>query len=191
MKFSDFPLLSIGNQVGLVGPVFGDDDTLYLTMFPGQELQEIEILEMDLDDWKAFLRQIDMQETEVLAKGVDGKLSKIILRKTQRLIEQRLSWRVFKRDGYRCRYCGNGDVPLTVDHLVLWEEGGPSTEENLVSSCRKCNKTRGNMQYVDWLNSSYYRKVRHGITNDVLVANRELLATLPTIPRRYAERKKR
>ena len=61
------------------------------------------------------------------------KLYKAVIRKCQRNIEQGVSWNVFRRDGYACRYCGNKEVPLTVDHLVLWEESGPSTEANLVS----------------------------------------------------------
>jgi 5-methylcytosine-specific restriction endonuclease McrA len=36
---------------------------------------------------------------------------------------------------------------------------GASVEDNLITACRKCNKTRGNMLYEDWLNSDYYKKV--------------------------------
>lgn len=73
--------------------------------------------------------------------------------------------------------------PLTVDHLVLWEEGGPSIPTNLVAADRRCNKTRGNMRYEDWLNSSYYRKVSKRLTTQQRDANRALLDTLDAIPR--------
>jgi 5-methylcytosine-specific restriction endonuclease McrA len=125
---------------------------------------------------------------EVMRTAVDGTVTKAILRKSQRLIEQRVSWAVFKRDGYRCRYCGAEGVPLTVDHLVLWEDGGPSVEENLVSACRPCNKTRGNMSYGDWLHSRYYRQKSSKLTPEGREANDKLLSTLNSIQRRCSER---
>lgn len=103
-------------------------------------------------------------------------------------LETKVSWKVFKRDGYACRYCGNDDVPLTIDHLVLWEEGGPSTVENLVSACKKCNRTRGNTPYADWLKHRYYLKVSKGLTADVRQQNDDLVATLDAIPRMVHKR---
>ena len=72
----------------------------------GAEAQKI--VWEDTEDWKKVLRQTDLLETEVLALSEDGKLTKAILRKSQRQIEARISWNVFRRDGYRCRYCGRG-----------------------------------------------------------------------------------
>lgn len=141
-------------------------------------------LNMDSDEWAHFLRQTDLMEIEILAKDKSGGLVKAVARKSNRQIDQNVSWRVFKRDVYACRYCGKDDVPLTVDHLVRWEEGGPSTEENLLSSCRKCNRTRGNQSYDDWLRSAYYGKVSMGLAPDVREANVVVASTLDSIPRK-------
>jgi len=114
-------------------------------------------------------------------------LYKAVVRKCQRNIDQVVSWNVFGRDNFACRYCGrshddNGNrVPLTVDHLVLWENGGPSTESNLASSCKKCNKTRGNTEYADWLNHHYYKRVAENLTQAQRQANIDLLSTLANI----------
>lgn len=191
MKFQDLNLKDVGLTIGLVGAVFDEPGRTYLCLFPGQKIQDqLETLEMDLEDWKTFLRQVDLQEVEVLQRGADGKLSKTILRKSQRLIEQRVSWSVFRRDGYQCRYCGAEGVPLTVDHLILWEEGGPSIESNLVAACRKCNKTRGNMQYEAWLESPYYKKVSAGLPPGGHEKNVEVLMNL-AVPLRHTERRTR
>ncbi len=88
---------------------------------------------------------------------------------------------MFKRDGYACRYCGRDDVPLTVDHLVCWESGGPSTEANLVSACRKCNKIRGNTPYADWLSHEYYVRSARGLSKAVQEANAAVSGTLGSI----------
>jgi hypothetical protein len=192
VKLVDLNLLDIGTKIGLVGAIFGDNDSTYLCLFPDQDMHHNQkVFEMDLEDWKVFLRQVDLQEMEVLQIGADGNLSKAILRKSQRLIEQRVSWAVFKRDLYRCCYCGLDGIPLTVDHLVLWEEGGPSIEENLITACRKCNKTRGNMQYTDWLGSKYYLKISQNLTESEKADNIALIATLSKIPRRYSRRSTR
>lgn len=191
MELIHLPFHDIGIKIGLVGAVFGDEERTFLCMLPDQKVLHQEVLEMDLEGWLKFLRQTDLQEMPALVKDEHGKIVKAIVRKTQRIIDNRVSWQVYKRDGYRCRYCGRDGLPLTVDHLVLWEEGGPSIPENLVTACRKCNKTRGNMQYEDWLQSPYYQKVAKGITNTVFGMNAELAETLAGIPRRYAERKRR
>jgi len=182
MDFKDFPLADVGTSIQLVGGIWAGNGVTYLFQFPeyGHEY-DTQVIEMSKDDWKALLRQSDLLETEVLSKCEDGKLYKAVVRKCQRNIDQQVSWNVFKRDGYACRYCGRDDVPLTVDHLVLWEKGGPSTEANLVSSCKKCNKTRGNTEYADWLNHQYYARVRENLSTEQRQINQDVAYTLNSI----------
>lgn len=192
MKFEDFDLLSLGNTVQLVGAVYRDKNKgSFVALFPEDTdawSDSIELLVMDRDQWKQFLRQSDIVETEVLAQASDGKLAKAIIRKTARNIESAINWAVFRRDEYACRYCGKNDVPLTVDHVVTWEDGGPSIEENLVSSCRKCNRVRGNTPYEEWLKDPFYLNASKGLSEEVKKANRDLVETLDAIPRRVHRR---
>ncbi|MBW7889272.1 MAG: HNH endonuclease [Bacteroidetes bacterium] len=51
---------------------------------------------------------------------------------------------ILRRDGHRCQYCGRGDVPLTVDHIMPRSRGGEDTWENLTAACVKCNNRKGN-----------------------------------------------
>lgn len=185
MKFTDFDLKSVGHEVQLVGGIWAGRGCAYLCYFTefGQEF-EPEVVEMSQDDWKALMRQSDLVETEVLAKAENGELVKAIVRKCQRVIEQGVSWAVFRRAQFRCEYCGRDDVPLTVDHLVLWEDGGPSnTTDNLLAVCRRCNKTRGRTQYADWLRHPYYLDVSKRLTPEKRAQNEALVATLDAIPR--------
>ena len=59
-----------------------------------------------------------------------------------------------KRDGCRCLYCGataaTSGAPLQLDHLVCKSHGGEDVAQNLVSSCRRCNRARSNMTLVQW-----------------------------------------
>ena len=50
--------------------------------------------------------------------------------------------RIYKRDGYRCLFCGT-DSDLTLDHIHPKSLGGPHTEDNLQTLCRSCNSSKG------------------------------------------------
>lgn len=201
-------LRRFGNDIQLVGVIYQGKDkpgilTDFLLFFPGEKPSHGEAF-YQVEDWEAFLRQVDTMETEVMERAKDGTVTKAIVRKSQRQIEGVISWRVFRRDGFACRYCGAEDKPLTVDHVITWESGGPSIEANLVSSCKKCNRTRGDMLFAEWLEHPYYKRVcparkkvvSPGEVYDVTAANtrdaknRALLATLDQIPLRVSKRRR-
>lgn len=50
---------------------------------------------------------------------------------------------ILKRDGHKCAYCGRGDLPLTIDHVIPKSKGGDDTWENLVAACLPCNNKKG------------------------------------------------
>lgn len=52
---------------------------------------------------------------------------------------------IFKRDDYRCQYCGirPGSEELTIDHVKPKSKGGKTTWENCVLSCINCNSIKG------------------------------------------------
>lgn len=182
-KIQGLNLLEFGNTIQIAGIIMNSDSISYLIPLPDDDILEVIGLNFNIEEWKIFLRQTDLLETEVLADDGDG-LKKAILRKSARQVDSKISWIVFKRDGYKCRYCGRDDVPLTIDHLVLWEDGGPTIKENLLSSCKKCNKKRGNLEYSDWLRSSRYENVSRNLENAVREANEAIAKTLADIPRR-------
>lgn len=189
MEFEDIELRAVGHEIVMVGALYQGKGQAFIAMFPEEAAAPgASIVAMDNDDWQKLLRQADLLEREVEVNEADGSVRKAILRKSQRQIDQGVSWAVFRRDGYACRYCGRNDVPLTVDHLVLWEERGPSTEENLVSACRKCNKVRGVMQYATWLQFPYYLQASRRLTETQRATNEALVATLDSIPRVHRQR---
>ena len=49
---------------------------------------------------------------------------------------------VLARDSYTCQYCGYRGNDLTVDHVIPKRLGGPSSWENLVCCCKKCNSKK-------------------------------------------------
>lgn len=54
---------------------------------------------------------------------------------------------VFLRDEYTCAYCGRNlrySNDITVDHIVPKSKGGKNSWNNCVTSCKKCNYSKGN-----------------------------------------------
>lgn len=191
MKFSDLNLLDFGHGTQLAGAIYASDDKIYFLPFPDEEswsTLSVEQVNMSVEDWKTLLRQTDLLETEIMQAAADGTVTKAIVRKSTRQIEQHVSWNVYRRDGYACRYCGADSIPLTVDHLVTWESGGPSIEANLLAACRKCNKVRGDLDYASWLRHPHYLRVAEKLTQSGRQANEALVATLDSIPRRVHAR---
>jgi 5-methylcytosine-specific restriction endonuclease McrA len=50
---------------------------------------------------------------------------------------------IFRRDHFKCQYCGQGARELTVDHVLPQHLGGESTWSNLVTACASCNHKKG------------------------------------------------
>ena len=178
MKFTDLPLLSIGNTIQLAGAVYQSDSHSYLIMLPGEKDQfpYVPLDDMSPEDWKDLICQSDLCETEVSF----GE-KKAILRKCERLVDAKVSWDCFRRDLFKCQYCFRDDLPLTVDHIVVWEEGGPTTMDNLLSVCKPCNRKRGNTPYAEWIASNAYQKVSQNLSQYAKMRNEIVVHTLGTI----------
>jgi len=63
----------------------------------------------------------------------------------RRVVPKKVRLRVFKRDGYTCKYC-NEKFPvgaLHLDHIIPLVEGGYDCMENFGTACFKCNLKKG------------------------------------------------
>lgn len=170
-----------------------DREAARLLMLPGADEAEFNVTKhLTASEWEAMIRESDAVPVEALVqfKG-DAKPARAMIRKCELQVALHTRWAVFRRDNFACRYCGTEDKPLTVDHLVLWKDGGPTTEENLLSACARCNNLRGSMAFGDWLRSKELNSVSKQLPIEVRMANEALLPTLADIPITPIKRKKR
>ena len=60
-------------------------------------------------------------------------------------ISKKTRFEVFKRDGFKCMYCGAHppSVLLHIDHVVPVAGGGKNDIDNLVTACEPCNLGKG------------------------------------------------
>jgi len=56
---------------------------------------------------------------------------------------------IFRRDGYRCQYCGRNDLQLTLDHVIPKSRGGEDRWDNLITACKPCNTLKGNRTPIE------------------------------------------
>jgi len=190
VNLSYINLSNTDNSVKIVGMLLEQNNDTFMALLPENDIQD-NVITMDLsyENWEELIKYLDFKEVEVFAND-NGKIKKTIVRKCTRQIENSISWSVYRRDNYTYRYCGRSDVPLTVDHLVLWEKGGPSIEENLVTSCKRCNNKRGNMAYAEWLVSPYYKEISENLSEEVKGKNIKLIVMLSKISKRLHKRKR-
>lgn len=66
---------------------------------------------------------------------------------TRKPISKRVRFEVFKRDLFKCAYCGRTppSVVLHVDHIVPVSKGGKNTQDNLITACFDCNLGKSNV----------------------------------------------
>lgn len=86
------------------------------------------------------------QEQGTASSTVENTAKK---RRTRREITDRQRFRIFVRDGFRCKACGASPlmkpgVELHVDHILPWSKGGETTDDNLEAKCKQCNLGKGN-----------------------------------------------
>ena len=74
-------------------------------------------------------------------------------------ISKKNRWAMYALDGYRCRCCLksvtelSGDEVMSLDHLACWIHWGSNDFCNLLTLCRSCNSSRGDLKINDWLKS--------------------------------------
>lgn len=178
VEFQNIPLLLFGNELTIKGIIFdgnGDRPDL-IAYLPGEvEAGELNFIRPSVQEWYELQDQLDKC-------NVQGEAG-IILRKGQRQLDQKIAWQVYRRDKYRCRYCGIDNVPLTVDHIITWETGGATHEKNLLTACKKCNRKRGNLDYGSWLQHKYYIEKCKFLPESIKLANEAIVKELNKLPR--------
>lgn len=188
IDFNTIPILDFGNDLVITGVLFTNTkEESFIATLPKKKIDtdKVNVLKPSLNDWHDIFEQQDYNY-------VQGELNgeKVLLRKSQRNVDGNISWEVFRRDNYSCRYCGIDHVPLTVDHIVTWETGGATHKDNLLTSCRKCNRTRGNTPYEDWLDSDYYKEKSKFLTEKQREDNTKIVEKLGSLPRVKKQRKR-
>ena len=73
---------------------------------------------------------------------------------TQKQLRKRLTnaakEKILIRDKFECQYCGSKEF-LEIDHIIPLSKGGNNEEENLVTSCHRCNHLKADKSIFEFV----------------------------------------
>lgn len=146
-------LQDLGSLLRIGGIVLqGGDSTVILLTPNGNkfDVKNVAIHSPSLPEWAEIIKQSDDPEIFV---GEAGQIEKILHRKNRFAISGATQQRIWFLDKWTCLYCKKTlpEITLTIDHLVSLENGGSNNENNYVSSCFGCNKSKGSSDTKVWL----------------------------------------
>jgi len=58
------------------------------------------------------------------------------------------------RLGHQCAYCGSTEGPFEHDHIIARSKGGSDAPNNIILTCKACNRDKRDMSLVDWVRAS-------------------------------------
>lgn len=95
-------------------------------------------------DRKAEYHIQDITRIYQSVKNMDSRKAK--MQRERSLVTPKLRYRVFQRDGFRCKICGRSEADgavLHVDHIIPVSKGGKTEMSNLQTLCDYCNIGKG------------------------------------------------
>lgn len=150
MNFRHRPVMygDIGSVIRIQGLLIGGGGVQNLLFLPGEKYkwERIEPIELSLEEWSDFIHRSN--EPEILTDPI----RKTFQRKFRYEISGQIQQKVWVADGLKCQYCGKkmGDALLTIDHFIPIEMGGVNDTTNYLTSCKPCNKEKGNQDPKVW-----------------------------------------
>lgn len=109
--------------------------------------------------WKKAMRLLAKDKVEVLKatkkilQNADKSWSQVIpkvlrlVKLVRSIYKARVPYskkNIIFRDRYICQFCGTTENKMTIDHVIPKAQGGKSSFDNCVCSCKSCNNKKGN-----------------------------------------------
>ena len=111
----------------------------FIVLIPKGGIVEI-LRPSTLQDWEGY------ESFEIITKDTTefDKYVNVCIRKAKKnIIPLSLRFKILKRDDFKCQYCGKSvkdGAILEVDHIIPKSKSGTDNADNLITSCRECNR---------------------------------------------------
>ncbi len=94
--------------------------------------------------------ELPLSSKDEIFKKPELAISKVVIKRTNRIANLRQRFMVMKKDKFKCVKCGaspasNPKVVLHIDHIIAWSKGGETVESNLQTLCQDCNLGKSNV----------------------------------------------
>ena len=119
--------------------VIGHDDAQFVSYDFESWCEISQLASSEKQPGEDYIRAVDF---EILAPRI------VRLNRFDRMPQQTVRFNrknLFARDDHRCQYCGKREPMhrLSLDHVIPRSHGGPTTWENVVCCCLRCNSRKG------------------------------------------------
>jgi len=133
-------LMDYASQQPERGTVEGFDTEVY-AVYSGFDEVEITAVISAMND-KSIIKDGKLVNWEKQVCSKVGRPSSEVWR--------RIRSAIFKRDDYTCQYCGKRGVKLECDHVTPIARGGSNDDDNLVTACFVCNRSKRDKTLAEW-----------------------------------------
>lgn len=109
----------------------------------GSSIYSCVVLKDDKDNLTITLLN-DIDHRTIVPQNVE--LPNILIFQRRDPLPPKKRFDILKRDNFTCQYCGKKqpEVELEIDHIFPYSRGGSDDESNLITSCKDCNRGKGN-----------------------------------------------
>lgn len=146
-------LHDLGSLLRIGGIVMQGQGASVILLTPnGDEFDpaQIKVHRPSLAEWSEIIKITDDPSIYV---GEAGQIEKVLHRKNRFAISGATQQRIWHRDSWTCLYCSKRvpEISLTIDHFISLENHGRNDSSNYISSCFRCNKSKGSSDTKIWL----------------------------------------
>lgn len=111
---------------------------------------QLRISNEEWEETKATLMAKNLIDEDAKPTAWDKRQTNNFLRQSPE-VWKKTRQRIFSRDNYTCQYCGAYGVQLECDHIIPVSKGGSNEDDNLVTACFHCNRSKHTKLIQDWL----------------------------------------
>lgn len=141
----------LGNRFQISGFVLQGEETTCIVLSPNaaQIDGDAKTIQPSVAEWWEIIKASD--DPAIFVLDETGGI-KAIHRKMRYAMSGAVQQKIWARDGFKCMYCHRrmGEVQLSIDHFIPWEQGGADDPSNYLSACRACNKRKGAKNPQAW-----------------------------------------
>lgn len=125
---------------------------------------------LNFTDWRRAVVLLIKNKAQALSSRVIRLLNFVKLPLSKMKTSKPSRALIYRRDDYRCQYCGS-TKNLSIDHILPRSKGGQDTWENMVVACFPCNSKKGD-KTLEEIQMSLIKKPKAPVNKMLLNLNK-------------------
>ena len=128
---------------------------------------------LHIKEYRKINKERDKEKAKIWGRSEKGNALRRTITQRYRARKKKLAsqltaseWLKIKRDfNNSCAYCNDKGVNLEQEHFVPVSKGGGLTDNNILPSCRSCNASKNNRDFLEW----YKTQNNYSLENEIKI----------------------